>query len=163
MKNILINKKVLHNFKPLETFEAGLVLSGPEVKSIKNNRADLKGAYITVNPKAEPTIINFFIAQYPPAKNEQTNYDPLQPKKLLLSRKEINYLSEKQQEKGLTIMPLKVYTKNNLIKMEIGVCKGKKKFDKREEMKKMDVENKMRRAVRQNLKFPVLRTGMGMF
>lgn len=148
MKNILTNKKVLHNFSPLETFEAGLVLSGPEVKSIKNNRADLKGAYINVNPRKGPEIINFFIAQYPPAKHEQVNYDPLRPKKLLLHKKEVNYLSGKQQEQGLTIMPLKVYTKNSLIKIKIGVCKGKKKFDKRAEMKKKDAEKKMRRAVR---------------
>jgi len=148
MKKILINKKALHNYKPIEIFEAGLVLSGPEVKSIKDNRTDLKGAYVSVNLKDGPMIVNFYIAPYPPAKREQAEYNPLRSRKLLLNKKEINYLIGKQQERGLTIMPLKVYTKNTLIKVEIGICRGKKKFDKREEMKKKDTEKDMRRALR---------------
>ncbi|NQU77648.1 SsrA-binding protein SmpB [Candidatus Falkowbacteria bacterium] len=151
MKDVLTNKRALHDYQVLEKFEAGLVLGGPEVKSIKNSRADLKGAYISINTKGEPTILNFYIAPYPQAKREQTNYEPERPRKLLLNKKEINYLTQKQKEKGLTIMPVSVYIKNKLVKMQIGVCKGKRKADKREDIKKRDADRKMRRAMKQRM------------
>lgn len=145
---ILVNKKALHDLFVLETIEAGLVLSGPEVKSLKGGHADLKGSYISISARNEPIATNLYISPYPQAKREQRTYDPARPRKLLLNKKEINYLAGKQRERGLTIVPLAVYTKNNLLKLKIGICKGKKKFDKREEMKKKEIKRKIERALR---------------
>jgi len=151
MKSIITNKRALHDYQVLEKFEAGLVLDGPEVKSIKNGLGDLKGSYISANNEGEVKIISFYIAPYLPAKREQVNYSPIRPKKLLLTRKEIDYLIGKEKESGLTILPISVYIKNKLVKMEIGVCRGKRKVDKREDMKKKDVEKKMQRAMKHRI------------
>jgi len=142
------NKKVIHNYQILEKYEAGLVLSGPGVKSVKKGQINLKGSYITISPNQEAWLINAHIAPYPPAKREQKDYNPLRKRKILLHKKEIISLLGKSKQKGLTILPLKVYTKHGFVKIEIGLAKGKKKYDKRELIKKRETERKIRRALR---------------
>lgn len=148
---IATNKKVSHDYQILEKFEAGLVLSGPEVKSIKNGNINLKGSYIAITATNKPQLTNCYIALYPPAINAQRNYQPLHPRDILLTKKEINSLSGKLQQKSLTILPLSVYTKHGLIKMEIGLARGKKKYDKREEIKKRDAERRIQHALRKKV------------
>lgn len=143
--SITENKKARHNFKILDTFEAGLVLSGPEVKSIKKGSIDLKGSYIEIDKNSQAWLINSYVAPYRPAKSAQIKYNPHQPRKLLLTKKEIRSLIGKQNEKGISIVPLKVFIKNRFIKIEIGLGKGKKKYDKREDIKKKDFERRKRK------------------
>ncbi|MFC1622395.1 SsrA-binding protein SmpB [Patescibacteria group bacterium] len=145
---ITTNKSAYHNYTISKTFEAGLVLSGSEVKSIKKGQIDLKGAYITLNKNMEAFLINSYVAHYKPAKQEQIKYNPHQNRKILLTKKELRYLIGKSREKGVAILPLKIFVKNRLIKMEIGVGKGKKKFDKREDIKKRDFDRRKMRSLR---------------
>jgi len=142
MPAIAINKRARFDYEILETFEAGLVLTGSEVKAIKNNQISLKGAYATLRvnektKKAEAWLVKAHISPYQPA-NAAADYNPEQPRKLLLNRKEINSLIGKLQTKGLTLLPLKVYTKQAKIKLEIGIGRGKKKADKREAIKQRE-------------------------
>ncbi|PIP29525.1 SsrA-binding protein, partial [Candidatus Kuenenbacteria bacterium CG23_combo_of_CG06-09_8_20_14_all_36_9] len=136
-----------HNYEITDTFEAGMVLSGPEVKSIKKGQMDLKGAYASVDANSEVWLVNAYIASYKPARLAQKNYNPNQPRKLLLTKKEIRFLIGKQKEKGFSIIPLEVYLKNSFIKIKIGIGRGKKKYDKREALKKRDFERKKQRLV----------------
>ncbi len=145
MKEIAVNKKAYHDYEILETFEAGIKLLGSEVKSCKAGQVNLKGAYIKV--AVTPTkhlayIIGMHIAPYKFARQE--GYDPLRTRELLLHKKEILKLAGKVKEKGLSIIPLKLYQKNGLIKLEIGLCKGKKLYDKREELKKKAIKKEMK-------------------
>lgn len=144
---ITTNKTAYYNYTISDTFEAGLVLSGPEVKSVKKGQIDLKGAYVTVDPQLEAWLLNASIAPYGPARSMQKKYDLQQNRKLLLTKKELKYLLGKQKEPGVSLMPLKVFLKNRLIKIEIGVGKGKKKYDKREIIKKRDFDRRKRRAL----------------
>ncbi|KKS73980.1 MAG: SsrA-binding protein [Candidatus Azambacteria bacterium GW2011_GWB1_42_72] len=123
------NRKARFNYEILETFEAGLVLSGPEVKSIKNGRMNLAGCYINIHD-GELYLIGASIAPYQP-KNQPADYDPARSRKLLLHKKEIMSLLGKIQQKGLTLVPLKVYNKGRRIKLEFAIVRGKKKYDKR--------------------------------
>jgi len=143
------NKKAYFDYEILETFEAGIVLSGPEVKSARKGQIDLTGGYISLDKNKIPWLMNVKIAPYPPAAQIQENYQPDQPRKLLLKKKEINYLIGKSQIKGLTILPLKVYTKGSLVKIEIGLARGKKKFDKREIIKKREWQRQRERIVKE--------------
>jgi len=145
---IIQNKKAYHNYKISNNIEAGLILSGPEVKSIKKGSIDLKGSYIIIDKNLEPYLINTYIAPYKPAKIYQQKYNPLQDRKLLLNKKQLKVLVGKQQEKKTSILPLKIYLKNNLIKLEIGIGTGKKKFDKREDIKKRDFERRKRGLIK---------------
>ncbi|MCX7778731.1 MAG: SsrA-binding protein SmpB [Patescibacteria group bacterium] len=148
MKLITINKKAYHNYEILETYEAGIVLTGPEVKSVKAGKIDLTGSYVTLDKSSIPWLTNLNIAPYPPAKGDQENYQPSRPRKLLLKKKEIASLIGKTKMKGLTIIPLKVYNKHGFIKIEIGLGRGKKKFDKREEIKKRELERKIKEELK---------------
>ncbi len=150
MSNITINKKGLHEYQVLEKFEAGIVLSGPEVKSVKTGRLNLKRSYVTIDHKNEVWLINAHISAYQSAGAAQTGYQPTQSRKLLLNKKQIDYLRGKSQERGLTIMPISVYTKGSLIKVEIGLVKGKKQFDKRQIIKKREVDREIRRRLRRS-------------
>ncbi len=144
------NKKAYLNYKISKTFEAGLVLSGPEVKSVKKAQTDLKGAYITINKNLQPWLVNSYIAPYKPARSVQKKYNPHQSRKLLLTKKEIRFLAGKQKEAGVSIIPLQVFLKNRMIKLEIGVGVGKKKYDKREDIKKKDFNRRKLRALSRN-------------
>ena len=147
MSTLLKNKKALYDYNILKELEAGLVLKGAEVKAIKLKHLSLKGAFISI--KGNKVILkNMHISRYQPAGNKQKSYQPNQDRELLLNKKEIRYLQGKMIEKGLTIIPISVYTTRRLIKVKIALVKGKKKFDKREAMKKKDIQ----RNIEQKLK-----------
>ena len=151
MPLITKNKKAYYNYKILETLEVGIVLTGAEVKSTKQGKINLTGGYITIDNQSIPWLININISPYPPAWQVQQNYDPNRPRKILLKKKEIFSLTSKIRNKGLTIIPFKVYTKKDLIKIEIGLVQGKKKWDKREDIKKKDWRRKKARIMKRDI------------
>ena len=112
MPTITINKKALADYQILEKFEAGIILTGAEVKAVKKGQINLKGSYAAVDHKNQIALINAHISAYRPAAGSQTNYEPTKDRKLLLKKKEIDYLRGKSQEHGLTILPISVYTKH---------------------------------------------------
>lgn len=146
MKVYAENKKAYYDYEVLEKFEAGLVLIGQEVKSIKNGHITLTASYV-VFKEGEPNLVGAKIPAYQP-KNAPVDYNPEQSRKLLLNKKEINYLIGKVQQKGFALIPLKVYEKNGRIKLEFGLARGKKKFDKKEKIKKRDVDRDIRRELK---------------
>ena len=146
MKTFAENKKAYFNYQILEKFEAGMVLIGTEVKSIKSRRINLVGSYVIIKNE-EVYLIGAKIPPYQP-KNAPPDYNPERLRKLLLKKSEIKYLIGKSKQKGLTLMPLRVYTKRGKIKLEFGIVKGKKKFDKRELIKKREVEREIKRALK---------------
>lgn len=141
------NKKILYDYEILKKFEAGIVLTGAEVKSAKQGQINLKGSYITFLDN-EPFLMNTRISPYKPAKKTQKDYDPEQKRKILLRKNEISKLRGKLETKGLTIAPISVYTKNNLVKLKICLVKGKKKYEKRETIKKRDIDKKIREKMK---------------
>ncbi len=143
MPALATNKKARFDYEILETYEAGLVLTGGEVKSIRAGHVKLSGAFVTFHGDTA-YLTNAHISAYPFAAPNH-KHEPDRSRKLLLKKKEIDYLRGKMQEQGLTIVPLSVYTKKRLLKIEIGVARGKKKFDKRETIKRRDVEREMAR------------------
>ncbi len=147
MAVLAFNRKAKYDYEILETFEAGLVLKGYEVKSIKTGRVSLQGAFVTIKNE-EAFLTNANIPPYQP-KNTPPDYNPTQSRKLLLHKKEINSLMGKTRQKGLTLVPLRVYAKKGKIKLGFGLAKGKKKADKREIIKKREVERQINRALRE--------------
>ena len=145
MKVITENKKAYFNYEILEKFEAGIVLIGQEVKSIKLGRINLAGAYVVLREE-EVFLVGANIPPYQP-KNAPKNYNPKRARKLLLTKKEIKYLIGKSKQKGLTMIPLMIYTRKGKIKIEFGLGKGKRKFDKREAIKKREIEREIKRHV----------------
>ena len=146
MRNLANNKKAFFNYEILERFEAGLVLTGQEVKSIKLGRINLAGSYVILKNE-EAFLINANIPPYQP-KNAPSDYNPTQPRKLLLKKAELKYLLGKSQQKSLTLMPLRVYTKKGKIKLEFGIARGKKKTDKREIIKKRETAREIERKLK---------------
>jgi SsrA-binding protein len=144
MPTLTTNKKALFDYSVLETYEAGIVLSGQEVKSTRKGLMSLKGAF-AVFKGAELYLINSHISAYPHA-GKIPSYDPEQSRKLLLKKKEIDKLIGLLKQKGLTLVPLSVYTKANRIKVGLGLCKGKQVHEKRETIKKRIVEREIRSA-----------------
>lgn len=140
------NKKAYFEYQILEKIEAGIILTGQEVKSTRLGRMSLAGSYVALR-EGEVYLIGTNIPPYQP-KNITTDYNPGQPRKLLLKKAEIEYLIGKTKEKGLTLVPLRVYTNKRKIKLEIGIAKGKKKRDKREEIKKRETRRDMRESSR---------------
>lgn len=141
--SILENKKAYFDYEIIKKYEAGIELLGFEVKSLKLGQASLAGSYVVVRG-GEAFILNMQIAPYQVA-NTPTDYNPLRARKLLLSKKELLELAELEKQKTLTIIPISVYNKGKKLKLEIVVGKGKKKFDKRETIKKRDTEREIRR------------------
>lgn len=141
------NKKAYYDYEILEKYEAGLVLSGPEVKSAKTGRINLAGSYINIDKNFQAWLVNCHISPYPPAIEIQKNYNPTHDKKLLLHKKEIASLVGSLHQKGLTALPLKMYTKGGLIKVEIGLARGRKKWDKKELIKKREVEKRIKQSL----------------
>ncbi|OGZ72464.1 MAG: SsrA-binding protein [Candidatus Staskawiczbacteria bacterium RIFCSPLOWO2_01_FULL_38_12b] len=137
------NKKAGFDYEVLEKYEAGLVLQGQEVKSIKTGHMHLSGSYVVIR-NAQPELIGAKVPPYQP-KNTPPDYNPEQSRKLLLNKKEIDYLMGKVNERGFSLIPLKVYEQHGRIKLEFALAKGKKKFDKKEQIKKRDVERDIRR------------------
>ncbi|HEV7702191.1 MAG TPA: SsrA-binding protein SmpB [Candidatus Paceibacterota bacterium] len=140
------NRKARFNYEILEKYEAGIELLGTEVKSVRGGLMSLEGAFTIVRGN-EVFLINANIPPYQ-AKNAPKDYDPLRNRKLLLTKKEITELVATEKNKSLTIVPLSVYNKNRKIKLEIALVKGKKKFDKRETLKKRDTDRELRREYR---------------
>ena len=141
-KVVCQNRKARHEYFIEETFEAGMVLEGPEVKSLRDGRANLVDSYAKVK-KGEMYLHNMHISPYPFAHH--VNLDPVRTRKLLLTRKEIKRLIGKAEEKGYPMIPLKVYFSGGWAKVEIGLAKGKKKADKRQAIKEKDMKRDMER------------------
>ena len=141
-KVVCQNRKARHEYFIEETFEAGMVLEGPEVKSLRDGRANLVDSYAKVK-KGEMYLHNMHISPYPFAHH--VNLDPVRTRKLLMTRKEIKRLIGKTEEKGYTVIPLKVYFSGGWAKVQIGLAKGKKKADKRQAIKEKDMKRDMER------------------
>ena len=135
IKLIANNKKAFHDYFIEDTYEAGISLAGTEVKSLRMGKCSVKESFIRVE-KGEVYIYGMHISPY--EKGNIFNKDPLRVRKLLLHRHEINKIEGKLQEKGLTLVPLKVYFKGSLVKVEVGVARGKKLYDKRQDIAKKD-------------------------
>ncbi len=136
------NDKARYDYELLETLEAGLMLTGQEVKSAKTGHMKLKGAHVTFH-KGEAMLTGAHIALYPKA-GPLPEYDPERSRKLLLHKKEVNRLRGKREEDGLTIIPIRAYIKGGRIKVELAVARGKKQFEKREAIKKRDLDREAR-------------------
>lgn len=137
------NKQARFDYNIMDTLEAGLVLTGPEVKSVRASQINLKGAFVTFHGN-QTLLTNAHISKYKYAR-ALPGYDPDRSRSLLLKKKEIAYLRGKSQEKGLTIVPLSVYTKGRHIKVTIGLAQGKKKYDKRRVIKDRELKREMDR------------------
>lgn len=142
---ICVNRQARHNYFIDETYEAGLVLLGSEVKSLRDGKANLVDSYARIQ-KGEAFLINAHISPYPGAN--QFNHEPTRPRKLLLHAREIERLTGKTQEKGLTVVPLKMYFKNGRAKVELGLARGKKLYDKRETLRRKDAEREVERTLK---------------
>jgi len=149
MANLIENKKAGLNYEWLEAYEAGIELLGGEVKSLKNNLGSLEGARVLIRGK-EAYVVGMFIPPYQPS-NIVGEYDPYRTRRLLLSKKEIAELEERVAQKGLTIVPLSVYNKGNIVKVKISLVRGKKKFDKREDLKKKEAKRDVDRELKRTL------------
>lgn len=151
MPILAINKRANFDYEILDKYDAGLVLLGHEVKSLRAGNASLGGSYVTFKAGTkglpEAYLINAHISLYKYASTIK-DYDPTRSRKLLLKEKEINYLLGKKKEQGLTIVPLRIYTKNSFLKLEFGIGRGKKNYDKREDIKKRDLDREGRRTIR---------------
>jgi len=143
MSNLAENRRALFDYAILETYEAGIELLGTEVKSIKNGRMNLSGAYAIVRGSGAE-LVNAEIPPHQP-KNAPPDYDPKRSRRLLLHRLELKNLAGKLHEKGLTLLPLRAYLKKHFIKIELGLGRSRKKADKRELIKKRDAEREMRK------------------
>ncbi|MFZ2149851.1 MAG: SsrA-binding protein SmpB [Minisyncoccia bacterium] len=141
------NRKARFNYEILEKYETGIELLGTEVKSVRGGQVSLEGAFVIIRG-GEAYIINANIPPYQ-AKNAPSDYDPLRNRKLLLTKKEINELTGSEKNKSLTIVPISVYNKGRKIKVEIALVKGKKKFDKRDTIKKRETDRELRREYKE--------------
>ena len=144
-RTLVQNRQARFNYEILEKVEAGIALEGTEVKSIREGKANIKEAYADIR-SGEAWLIGAHISPY--SHGNITNHDPLRERKLLLNAVEIHRLQSKVMEKGLTLVPLRLYLKGRLVKLELGVGRGKKLGDKREDIKKRDQEREIARAIR---------------
>ena len=145
IKVIATNRKASFEFFLLEHFEAGIALHGSEIKSIRANQVSLAESYIEVDGR-NAWLINAHIAPYDPAS--YNNHDPLRPRQLLLNKREIREMWDKVRQKGVTIVPVKIYLKDGRAKLDIAVAKGKKLYDKRSEIAKKDSQREVERQLR---------------
>jgi SsrA-binding protein len=145
-KLVASNRRAHHNFDILETHEAGLVLQGTEVKSLRASRADLKESYARIDG-TEAWLLGLHISPY--AQGNRANHDPLRPRKLLLHRAELNRLLGKIMEKGLTLVPLRLYFKQGRAKVELGLARGRKTLDKRHAIREREETREVQRALRE--------------
>lgn len=146
MPTLAVNKRARFDYEILEKFEAGLVLLGHEVKSVRAGRMSLLGSYVTIT-RGVPTLIGSHVPKYAPA-GPLPGYDPDRSRKLLLHVREIKRLAGKLEQKGLTLVPISVYTKGSTIKLEFGLARGKKRFEKRESIKRRDIDREVRRSLK---------------
>lgn len=148
-KVVAQNKKANHDYSIEETFEAGIVLQGTEIKSIRNGRVNLKDSYARID-RGEVFLLNMHVSPY--EQGNRYNHDPLRQRKLLLHKREIVKLIGATKEEGYALVPLKMYLKNGYAKVLIGLGKGKKKYDKREDLKKKEAKRDIERAFRERQK-----------
>ncbi len=145
IKTVATNRKAYHNYHLEDRVEAGIVLTGTEIKSIRAGRVSLGDAY--VRPEAgELWLVNAHIARY--EASGYVSHEPTRPRKLLLHRKQINSLTSKVRERGLTLVPLKLYIKDSIAKVEVALGKGKKLHDKRESITRREIEREMGRVIK---------------
>jgi len=142
---IRVNRKAYHNYHIEESFEAGIVLKGSEIKSVRAGKVNLSDAYAKPE-NGELWLHNSHIASYDAAS--YNTHEPVRPRKLLLHRKEIDNLASKVVQKGLTLVPLKLYIKHGLAKLELGVARGKRVYDKRETIARRDADREVERAMK---------------
>lgn len=140
------NRKARHDYNIIETYEAGIALTGTEVKSLRAGKAQLKDCYAQVTKQAEVFVYNLHISPYD--HGNIFNHDPLRERRLLLHRQEINKLIGKVKEKGYTLVPLKLYFKHGLVKMELALATGKHTYDKRQDLAKKDAQRDIERAMK---------------
>ena len=137
------NRKARHDYFIEKTYKAGIELKGTEVKSIRDSKANLKESYCTIKD-GEVFIVGMHISPY--TEGNRFNVDPVRERKLLLNRREIIRLTQEIQQKGMTLVPISLYTKGRLIKMELGLARGKKQYDKRESIKERDIKRDLERG-----------------
>lgn len=142
IKNIVTNRKARHNYEIISTIEAGLVLTGSEIKSLRAGHASLVDCYARII-RNELWVIGMHIAAYKEATYQ--NHEPLRERKLLVHRAEIKKLSRQIDEKGMTLVPLRLYLKNNIAKLEIGVARGKRQYDKKKTIAARDAKRDLDR------------------
>lgn len=145
-KLVAQNKKARHDYEIEETFEAGIVLQGTEIKSVRNARVNLKDSYARID-KGEIFLHNMHISPY--EQGNRYNHDPLRTRKLLLHKKQISRLIGETKESGYSIVPLKMYIKDGYAKVLIGVARGKKKYDKRQDLKQKEAKRDIERAFKE--------------
>ena len=143
MKNYADNPRAMYDYEILERSEVGIVLLGFEVKAIQNHMASLKGSYVKVLG-GELYLINAHISPYQ-VGNTPKDYEPTRTRKLLIAKKAILYFLGKTAEKGLTLLPIRIYTKGRRIKLEVGLARGKKNYDKREKLKRETITRELQR------------------
>jgi len=141
----VVNRRAFHDYEILETFETGLILTGAEVKSIRGGRISLEGSFVRILG-SETYLVNAQIFPYPYARPE--NYDPKRTRKLLLHKKEIISLKTKIASSNLAVVPLECYFSHGIIKLKIGLAKGKKEYQKREKLRRRDIERETQRELR---------------
>ncbi|HLE56072.1 MAG TPA: SsrA-binding protein SmpB [Rhodothermia bacterium] len=144
-KVVATNRKARHEYHIGERFEAGIALQGTEVKSIRDSKINLQDAYCTIE-NGEVTLINCHISPY--SYGTDTNHEPMRPRRLLLHRREIAKLKKAVDQKGFTLVPLSVYFKRGLAKVEIGVARGKKQYDKRADISARDSKRRLDRVLK---------------
>lgn len=149
IKIVVTNRKAYHNYSVEDTLEAGIALTGSEIKSIRSGRVSLGEAYVRLE-KNELWLINAHIARYEAASHQ--SHEPTRSRKLLLHRKEIAFLAARTREKGFTLIPLKLYIKGRIAKVEIALARGKKLYDKRQTIMRREVDREIGRALRRRLK-----------
>jgi len=146
IKIVATNRKATHDYSIEDRFEAGIALLGTEIKSVRAGQANLREGYVQVRGD-ELWLVNTHIAPYDPAGRQ--GHDPLRPRKLLLHRKEIARLLSRVQERGYTIIPLKIYLKNRRAKVEVALARGKRQYDKRETIAKREAGRQIERALKE--------------
>ncbi len=147
IKNIAKNSTAKHNYTIIDTLEAGIVLTGTEIKSIRNGKVNLKDSYAEIK-NGEVFICSMHISPY--EQGNIFNKDPMRNRKLLLNKREIFRLTGLIKQKGYTLVPISLYFKNSIVKVELGIGKGKKLYDKREDLKKKDSQMYIQRSLSQN-------------
>jgi|TARA_B110000263_G_scaffold155583_1_gene135086 SsrA-binding protein len=140
------NRKAYYDYEIIDKFEAGIILNGPEIKSIRNSNLSISESRVIIN-KGEAWLIGCHVAEYK-FDSSSANYDPIRERKLLLHKKQIDRLGGTKSQQGLTIIPLSVYLKRNLVKIEIALARGKKKFDKRASIKEKDSNRDIARVLK---------------
>jgi SsrA-binding protein len=144
-KDVAVNRRAYHDYFIDEKYEAGVMLTGTEIKSVRNGRANLRDGFVRIDNN-EAWLENVHISPY--AQGNVMNQEPVRPRKLLLHRKEISSLIGKVKQKGYTLIPLRVYIARNRAKVEVGLARGKRQYDKREAIAARDAKREIERAMR---------------